>query len=89
MENIQERALRVICNDFSSNVESLLLLNNAVPHIGRMKLMASEVFKILHNLSSSYIQDMVKENVSNYDFRNKKETEIPHVNSKRYGVKSF
>ena len=54
IEKIQERALRFICNDFTSNVETLLLLNNAVPlHIGRMKLMASEVFKILHNLSPS------------------------------------
>ena len=56
MEKIQEMALRFICNDFTSNIETLLVLNNAVPHhIGRMKLMASEVFKILHNLSPSYI----------------------------------
>ena len=58
-------------------------------HIGRMKLMASEVFKILHNLSPSYIQDLVKEKVLRYDFRNKKQTDIPQVSSKRYGVKSF
>ena len=46
MEKIQERALRFICNEFTSNVEPLLLLNNAAPfHIGRMKLMASEGFK--------------------------------------------
>ena len=55
MEIIQERVLRFICNDFTSNVETLLLLNNAVPlHIGRMKLMASFFFKyyiICHNPS--------------------------------------
>ena len=51
--------------------------------------MASEVFKILHNLSPSYIQDLVEEKVSHYDFRNKKQAEIPQVNSKRYGMKSF
>ena len=90
MEKIQERALRFICNDFTSNIETLLVLNNAVPlHIGRMKLMASKVFKILHNLSPSYIQDLVKEKVSHYDFRNKKQAEIPQVNSKMYGMKSF
>ena len=90
MEKIQERSLRFICIDFTSNIEILLVLNNAVPlHIGRMKLMASEVFKILHNLSPSYIQYLVKEKVSHYDFRNKKHAEIPQVNSKRYGMKSF
>ena len=42
MEKIQERALRFICNDFTSNIETLLVLNNAVPnYIGKMKLMAS------------------------------------------------
>ena len=90
MEKIQERALRFISNDFSSTLETLLVLNKATPlHIGRMKLMASEVFKILHNLSPTYIQDLVKEKVSLYDFRNKKQVEIPRVNSKRYGMKSF
>ena len=48
MEKILERALRFISNDFISPLETLLVLNNVIPlHIGRMKLMASEVFKIL------------------------------------------
>ena len=47
--------------------------------------------KILHNLSPPYIQDLVKEKVLHYDFRNKKQVEIPQVNSKRYMyvMKSF
>ena len=90
MEKIQERALRFINNDFISPLESLLVLNNATPlHIGRMKLMATEVFKILNTISPTYIQDLVKEKISNYNFRNKKQVEIPKVNSKRYGMKSF
>ena len=92
MEKIQERPLRFISNDFISPLETLLVLNKATPlHIGRMKLMAldQEVFKFLHNLSPSYIQDLVKEKVSLYYFRNKKQAEIPQVNSKGYGMKSF
>ena len=90
MEKIQERALRFISNDFISPLETLLVLNNATPlHIGRMKLMATEVFKILNTISPTYIQDLVKEKISNYNFRNKKQVEIPKVNSKRYGMKSF
>ena len=48
MKKILERALRFISNDFISPLETLLVLNNATPLlIGRMKLLASEVFKIL------------------------------------------
>ena len=90
MEKILERALRFISNDFISPLETLLVLNNATPlHIGRMKPMASEIFKIRNKLSPSYIQDLVNEKVSHYNFRNKKRVEIPQVNSKRYGMKSF
>ena len=65
MEKIKERALRFISNDLSSTLETLLVLNKTTPlHKGRIKLMASEVFKILNNLSPSYIQDLVKEIVS-------------------------
>ena len=42
-----------------------------------------------NKLSPSYIQDLVNEKVSRYNFRNKKQVEIPQVNSKRYGMKSF
>ena len=45
--------------------------------------MATEVFKILNTISPTYIQDLVKEKISNYNFRNKKQVEIPKVNSKR------
>ena len=84
-KKILERALRFISNDFILPLENLLVLNNATPlHIGRMKLMASEIFKILNKLSPSYIQDLVNGNSSHYNFRNKKQVEIPQVNSKRY-----
>ena len=60
-EQIQERAFIFISNDFTSTLETLLILNNgAAIHISKMKLMASEVSKKLNNLSHFYIQDLVK-----------------------------
>ena len=62
MEKIQERALRFISNDLISPLETLLVLSKVTTlHIGTMTLMTSEVFKILHNLSPLYKQDLVKE----------------------------
>ena len=53
--------------------------------------MAAEVFKIhvLHKISLSYLQDLISEKVSNYNIRNKKQVQVPQVNSERYGKKSF
>ena len=45
-KQIQERALRFISNDFTSTLETLLILNNgAAIHISKMKPIASEVFQ--------------------------------------------
>ena len=64
MEKIQERALRFISNDFTSPLETLLVLNNATPlHIGRMKLMATEVFKILNTVSPTYPRFSQRKNI--------------------------
>ena len=52
MENIQERALRFICDDFESPLPDLLQQNGVLPlHISRMKLMAGEVFKIVSSIA--------------------------------------
>ena len=51
--------------------------------------MATDVFKILNTISPTYVQDLAKEKISNYNFRNKKHVEIPKVNSKRYDMKFF
>ena len=51
MEKVQERALRFINNDFTSFV-----FHNTVPlHVRRMKQMATEVFKIVDDMSPEYI----------------------------------
>ena len=49
MEKIQERALRFINDDFDLYLRDLLVSNNTdLLHIGGMKLMAGEVFRLLH-----------------------------------------
>ena len=54
-----------------------------------MKLMAQEVFRILHNLSSVYLQDLVNCKISNYNFRRENQAQVPRVNSTRYGLRTF
>ena len=80
MEKIQERALRHINNDSTSPLKTLLVISNNSPlHVRWMKTIASEVYKIVNNLSTSYIQDLVQVKVSNYDFRNEHTAVVPRV----------
>ena len=70
MEEIQERALRLICDDFESPLSDLLQQNGVLPlHISRMKLMAGEVFKIVNNMVPSYLHDLISRKSSSNDFR--------------------
>ena len=69
---------------------ALLLSTNTQPlHIRRLKQMACEVFKIVNNMSPSYISDLVKIKSSVYDFRGERKADVPRVNTTRYGLRSF
>ena len=90
LEKIHERALRFIHNDFTSSLIALLLSTNTQPlHIRRLKQMACEVFKIVNNMSPSYISDLVKIKSYMYYFREEKKADLPRVNTTRYGLRSF
>ena len=60
MEKVQERALRFINNDFTSSLQDLLSSTSTVPlHVRWMKQMATEVFKIVNDMSPEYIKDLI------------------------------
>ena len=90
LEKVQERALRFINNDYSSSLKNLLSQTKTEPlHVKRLKLMTREVFKIVNKLSPEYIQDMISIKTSTYNFRGERKTDIPRVNTTRYGLRSF
>ena len=57
--------------------------------ITRIRKIAIETFKILNNMSPSYILDLVKFKNTNYSFRYQNLAELPRVNTESYGRKSF
>ena len=60
MENIQERALRFVYDDFTSSYEELLnKINLPTLHIRRMRTVAIETFKILHGLCPTVLSYLV------------------------------
>ena len=87
MEKLQYRALRLV---FTSSYESLLdKVNMPTLHIGRIRLIANETFKILHNMSPVYLQDLVSYKNSTYSFRYDNLVEVPRVRTTKYGKSTF
>ena len=50
--------------------------------------MACEVFKIVNNMSPSYISDLVKIKTSVYDFRGERKADVHKINTTRYDLSS-
>ena len=61
LERVQERAFRLINNDYSFSVSKILRQTKTEPlHVKRrLQLKAYEVFKIVSKLSPEYIQDLI------------------------------
>ena len=51
--------------------------------------MGGEVYKIVNNISPQYVSDLINTKISQYDFRNELQADLPQVNTTRYGLKSF
>ncbi len=59
MEKIQERALRFVYEDYESTYDILLKKgNHDMLYIGRLRNMATEIFKALHGSTPIYIRDL-------------------------------
>ena len=51
--------------------------------------MASEVYKIVHDIAPDYVKDLINIKTSHYNFRNENQARLPAVKSTRYGLRSF
>ena len=90
MERIQERALRFIYNEYQCSYEDLLhRANLPTLEIKRMRTMAIECFKIIHDLSPNCLSDLVTIKNSPYSFRYSNILDVPRVRTSTYGKKSF
>ena len=90
LEKLQFRALRIVFNDYESSYDTLLKkVNSTTLHLNRLRLIASETFKCIHNLSPEYLQSLVKVKSSTYNFRYSNILETPQVRTTRYGKNSF
>lgn len=90
IENVQKRALRFICNDFTSPY-SVLRINagKSLLYVQRLRCIALEVFKIYHNECPTYLYSLIQKRQIMYDTRTSCPVSIPSFNTVRYGRNSF
>ena len=90
MEKIQEGALRFIYEDFNSDFDTLLL-KSGLPFlkIRRLRMMAIEIFKILHKQSPAYLNDIVSFKHISYSFGRRQTVEIPQLRTTNVGLHSL
>ena len=60
MEKIQERVLRFVHGDYTSDYNGLLSISKLPSmKLGREKSIATLTYKIMHNLAPSYLKDII------------------------------
>ena len=89
LEKLQERALRFVYLDKVGSYDDLLTKANLTTlHLERLKMLATEVYKSVHNLNPPYIHNIYKTTVTNRRLRGQNNLHIPRVNSTTYGLNS-
>ncbi len=68
MEKIQESALRFVYKDCVSTYKELLAKGNlGMLYICRIRIIATEIYKALNELSPKYLQDMIEKSDCDYN----------------------
>jgi len=90
MEKIQERALRFVFNDYTSEYKDMLQRNGeSTLYLKRVRIMAQEVYKAINNQSPKYVKELLSERNSRYSNRRPLDLYIPRVNQEKFGYKSY
>jgi hypothetical protein len=90
MENIQERALKFIYDDYTSDYADLLE-RSKLPflHIRRIRSLALETYAIINKEGPNYLHNLVNIKDNHYSFRYNNTVDLPQVRTTRYGLNSF
>jgi ribonuclease P/MRP protein subunit RPP40 len=90
VEKIQERGLRMVYNDNWSSYDELLKRAKVPSVLTKWKrMLATEVYKSIHNMSPSYIQELFHVNPTTYDLRASKLLLKPKCSSVTHGINSL
>ena len=88
IEKIQERALRILYNNFFSDLESILHKSGkSTMEVKRLRTLALEVFKTLSNMNPEYLKEIFHETAFTTHRPYNLEVNVNHTT--KYGNKSL
>ena len=71
INRLQERALRITYNDYDSSFPELLEMSNeSTVHIRNIKVLMTEIYKFLNDLSPPIMSDIFEKHEDHYSLRN-------------------
>ena len=90
IKRLHERALRIVCSDFQSFFDGVLMKDDSFSiHERNIQSLAIEIYKFLNGLSPSFLNNVFHKNISNsYDLRNHKELYSRNPKTVRYGTET-
>ena len=87
INKLHDRALRLVYKNDNSTFEELLQLDNSVTvHQKNVQKLATEMYKVKHNLLPLPMQNLFKQQKITHNLRNGRTWEIPHVRRECYGI---
>ncbi len=90
VDNIQERALRFVYKGYVSTYKDLLAKgNHSMLYISRIRVIATEFYKALNELSPKYLQDMIEKSNCDYKLHASSLLTQPKCNTVSYCLNSF
>ena len=90
IEKIQERALRIVLQDYTSDYDALLKKFGTITvHKYRINQILIETFKSFKNINPTYIQNLVHRKAKMYDMRSSIILEQPVKDSTTFGLRSY
>ena len=90
INRLHERCLRVIYSDKQSSFQTLLEKDGSVSiHNRNLQFLATEMYKVKHNLSPSIMAELFEQRNENYNLRNYNPFTIPAVRTVHHGSESI
>jgi len=90
LEKLQERALRIVFNDYLCEYSQLLdRAKMDSLYVKRCKKIMEHIFKALHHLSPLFAEDFYVLKEMSYQLRNHKTVKIPKFNTVHFGQRSM